>query len=166
MTAPAVDHLTLTVTDLDASQRFYGELLGLLRLADFGTVRVLVHPASGFTLSLALNGGAGGRFDERRTGLDHVGLACGSLAELRAREAQLAAMGATYTPIREMPFGWHLNLRDPDGIALEFTVPNAVLAAAYAELREPGLTQERLDVRAPEVLVAAGVDTGVDAVVG
>jgi len=156
--APAVDHLTLTVTDLDRSQRFYCALLDLVRLADFGEVRVLVHRATGFTLSLARNGGRGGRFDETRTGLDHLGLACATREELEARQAQLAAMGAEYTPIREMPFGWHLNLRDPDGIALEFSVPNALLTAAYAELREPGLTPERLDVRVREVLADAGLD--------
>ena len=160
VSAPAVDHLTLTVTDLDVSQRFYCTLLDLVRLADFGDVRVLVHPASGFTLSLARHGGGGGRFDETRTGLDHLGFVCATPEELEARQAQLADMGATYTPIREMPFGRHLNLRDPDGIALEFTVPNDTLLSAYAELREPGLTQERLDARVREVLAAAGLGTG------
>jgi len=31
-----VDHLSLTVTDLDRSEAFYTSVLGLLRLADFG----------------------------------------------------------------------------------------------------------------------------------
>ncbi|MGY1694270.1 MULTISPECIES: VOC family protein [unclassified Geodermatophilus] len=157
MTAPAVDHLTLTVTDLDRSQRFYCAVLDLVRLADFGDVRVLVHPASGFTLSLARHGDGGGRFDETRPGLDHLGLVAASREELAAREAQLAAMGATYTPVREMAFGWHLNLRDPDGIALEFTVPNARLTEAYAELRDTALTPEQIEERAREVLAEAGV---------
>lgn len=157
VSAPAVDHLTLSVTDLDAAQRFYCTLLGLVRLADFGSVRVLVHPPTGFTLSLARHGTGGGRFDETRTGLDHLGLACATLEELEARQAQLAAMGATYTPIREMAFGWHLNFRDPDGIALEFTVPGARLTRGYAELRDGDLTQEQIDARARELLAEAGV---------
>ncbi|MGY1605585.1 MULTISPECIES: VOC family protein [unclassified Geodermatophilus] len=157
MTAPAVDHLTLTVTDLDRSQRFYCAVLDLVRLADFGDVRVLVHPASGFTLSLARHGAGGGRFDETRTGLDHLGFAAASREELAAREAQLAALGATYTPVREMPLGWHLNFRDPDGIALEFVAPNALLEQAYAELRDTDLPPAGIEARAREVLAAAGV---------
>ena len=85
---------------------------------------------------------------------------CATPEELEARQAQPADMGATSTPIREMPFGRHLDLRDPDGIAPEFTVPNDTLLSAYAELREPGLTQERLDTRVREVLAAAGLGTG------
>ncbi|NEM04491.1 VOC family protein [Geodermatophilus normandii] len=157
MSAPVVDHVTLTVTDLDVSQRFYCELLGLVRLADFGTVRVLVHRASGFTLSLARHGAGGGRFDETRTGLDHLGFAAASRAALEAREAQLRAMGATYTPIRDMAFGWHLNVRDPDGIALEFFATGPLLAAGLAELRDPDLDQAAIDVRVRRYLEDAGV---------
>jgi glyoxylase I family protein len=156
VSAPAVDHVTLTVTDLDVSQRFYCELLDLVRLADFGTVRVLVHRASGFTLSLARHGDGGGRFDETRTGLDHLGLAAASRAELEAREAQLRRMGAEYTPIRDMAFGWHLNVRDPDGIALEFFATGPLLAAGMAELRDADLDQAGLDARVQEYLAVGG----------
>jgi glyoxylase I family protein len=155
--APVVDHVTLTVTDLDVSQRFYCELLDLVRLADFGTVRVLVHRASGFTLSLARHGEGGGRFDETRTGLDHLGFAAGSRAELEAREAQLRGMGAEFTPVRDMPFGWHLDVRDPDGIAVEFSATGPLMAAALAELRDADLDQAGIDARAREYLAAAGV---------
>jgi len=157
VSAPVVDHVTLTVTDLDVSQRFYCELLDLVRLADFGTVRVLVHRASGFALSLARHGAGGGRFDETRTGLDHLGFAAGSRAELEAREVQLRGMGAEFTPVRDMPFGWHLNLRDPDGIAVEFYATAPLMAAALAELRDPDLDQAGIDARAREYLTAAGV---------
>jgi catechol 2,3-dioxygenase-like lactoylglutathione lyase family enzyme len=156
MSAPAVDHLTLTVTDLDVSQRFYCSLLGLVRLADFGSVRVLVHPPTGFTLSLARHDTGGGRFDEARTGLDHLGLAAASREELVAREQQLAAMGATYTPVRDTPLASHLNLRDPDGIALEFIASGPALAAGYAELRDTTLTPEGIEARARELMVEAG----------
>ncbi len=56
-----------------------------------------------------------------------------------------------------MASGWHLDLRDPDGIALEFTVPNARLTRGYAELRDGGPTQERVDARVRELLAEAGV---------
>ncbi len=32
-----IDHLSLSVTDLDRSERFYTEVLGLMPLFDFGT---------------------------------------------------------------------------------------------------------------------------------
>lgn len=156
VSAPAVDHLTLTVTDLDASQRFYCALLDLVRLADLGLVRVLVHPPTGFTLSLVRHEGGGGRFDETRPGLDHLGLAAASREELGARERRLAAMGAVYTSVRDTPLAAHLNLRDPDGIALEFVAAGPLLAAGYAELRDTTLSPEGIEARARELMVLAG----------
>ena len=38
-----VDHVSLSVTDLDRSEEFYRDVLGLVRLADFGYVRILCH---------------------------------------------------------------------------------------------------------------------------
>ena len=46
------DHISLTVTDLDRSERFYTEILGLLRLADFGHARILVHRQTSFVVGL------------------------------------------------------------------------------------------------------------------
>ncbi len=40
----------------------------------------------------------------------------------------------TYTPIQDMPLGYHLNFTDPDGIALEFQAPNDVYLTALEEL--------------------------------
>ena len=39
-----------------------------------------------------------------------------------------------YTPIRDELFGSHLNFRDPDGIALEFSSSNDLLRAAQTAL--------------------------------
>ena len=41
-----------------------------------------------------------------------------------AWQERFDAMGVTYTSIRYMEFGYHLNFRDPDDIALEFNAPN------------------------------------------
>ena len=38
--------------------------------------------------------------------------------------------GVAYTPIRDEHFGSHLNFRDPDDIALEFTSSNELMIAA------------------------------------
>ncbi len=53
-----------------------------------------------------------------------------------------------------MAFGYHLNFRDPDGIALEFVAPNAVMSAALQELRERDMPREEIRARVEEMLAA------------
>ena len=48
-----VNHISLSVTDLDRSEVFYTKVLGLSRVMDLGDVRVLVEPTSGFQVALA-----------------------------------------------------------------------------------------------------------------
>ena len=67
---------------------------------------------------------AGDRFDEYRTGLDHVAFACRDRDELRTWIARLDELGIIHGGIKGRP----LRLRgllsgDPDGIALEFFAP-------------------------------------------
>jgi hypothetical protein len=63
----------------------------------------------------------------------------------------------TYTPIRDMPFGSHLDFLDPDGTALEFMVPDAVLVAWQRELCERDVPREEINARVREHLLASGV---------
>jgi catechol-2,3-dioxygenase len=69
-------------------------------------------------------GARGERFIELTTGLDHLGFRASSRAELEEWERRFDQHGVSYTPIRDMEMGSHLNFRDPDGIALEFDAPN------------------------------------------
>lgn len=131
-----VNHFSLTVTDLDASERFYTQVLGFVVALDFGYGRVAIHKPTGFTISLMQHpDGTGAPFSELQTGLDHLGLTAESRDELVAWERRFDALGVQYTPIRDMALGHHLNFRDPDGIALELYVPNEMYAAALHELR-------------------------------
>ncbi|HZB18385.1 MAG TPA: VOC family protein [Blastococcus sp.] len=154
MTAFAgIDHLGLSVTDLDVSERFYTGVLGFDRLVDFGAVRVLIDRPSSFTLSLSRHAdGRPERFSELTTGLDHIGLTAGTRDELVEWEDRFRAAGVVFTPIRDMPFGHHLNFRDPDGIALEFFVPNDVLIESLREVRERDVSQEEIRARVEQVL--------------
>ncbi len=137
VTFTGVDHVSFTVADLDVSQRFYTEVLDFLLVLDVGYGRIFMHPGTGFTLSLMHHEGAhGGRFTELATGLDHLGLAAGSRADLEEWERRFDDLGVTYTPIRDMEFGYHLNFRDPDDIALELSAPNDLLIAAKQALRD------------------------------
>ena len=154
-TFAGVDHLSLTVTDLDVSERFYTEVLDFTGLVDFGYVRILMHRPTGFVLSLVRHdGAAGGRFSELNTGVDHIGLLAGSRDELLAWEERFRTAGVVFTPVRDMAFGYHLNFRDPDGIALEFMAPNALMAANLRELRDRDVPREEVAARVREQLAA------------
>jgi glyoxylase I family protein len=135
ITFAGVSHVAFTVTDLDASQRFYSEVLDFIVVMDVGNGRICMHPSTGFALTLLRHEGApGGSFTELNTGLDHLGLVASSRAELEAWERRFDQNGVTYTPIRDMEMGHHLNFRDPDGNALEFDAPNQLAMEAQHAL--------------------------------
>ena len=135
VTFAGISHVAFTVTDLDASQRFYTEVLDFVVVMDVGYGRICMHPGTGFTLTLLKHEGAhGGSFTELSTGLDHLGLVASSREELEAWERRFDEHGVTYTPIRDMEMGHHLNFRDPDGIALEFDAPNELAMKAQRVL--------------------------------
>jgi glyoxylase I family protein len=81
-----------------------------------------------------MRGAHGGPFTELRTGLDHLGLVASSREELEAWERRFDEHGVTYTSIRDMELGHHLNFRDPDGIALGFDAPNELAMKAQRAL--------------------------------
>jgi catechol 2,3-dioxygenase-like lactoylglutathione lyase family enzyme len=86
--------------------------------------RVLAHPASGWFMGVReYRRGAGDRFDEFRTGLDHLALAVESRSELESWERELERRGVPFTPIAETPIGSVIVFRDPDHIQLEFWLP-------------------------------------------
>ena len=150
-----VDHVSLTVTDLDRSESFYTSVLGLLRLVDFGYARILVHRPTSFVLGLARHeAGDGTAFSELRTGLDHVGFSVGSRDELVGWQRRLEELGVEHTPIRDMELGHHLNFRDPDHIALELSAPNDIATRWFAELREREIPREEIDARLAEHLAS------------
>lgn len=146
VTFAGVDHVSFTITNLDRSQRFYAEVLDFVLVLDVGYGRILMHPATGFTLSLMRHDGArGGAFTELTTGLDHLGLTAATRDELLEWQLRFDRHGVTYTPVRDMEFGHHLNFRDPDGIALELSAPNELLVAAKAALAEGQTSQADID---------------------
>jgi len=146
VTFAGVGHVALTVTDLDVSERFYMQVLDFVRVMDVGYGRILMHPGTGFTLALVAHEGApGGSFTELTTGLDHLGLIAGSREELEVWERPFDELGVTYTPIRDMEFGYHLNFRDPDNIALELSAPNELMLAAQEALAAGQTSQADID---------------------
>ena len=152
-THTGVDHFMLTVTDLDVSTRFYADVMGLLPLLDFGYGRLLMDRRTGFTIGLALPPDAqGGRFTHLATGLDHLGFGVDSTDELQEWERHLQEHGVEHSPIADGGLSFHLNFRDPDGIALEITAPGAPYAAARELLRSTELSDDEIRSYAAQML--------------
>ncbi len=134
-TAPGVTgihHISLTVSDIEASAAWYQRLLGADRLPmkfnhyereETGYGVLLVDQRSGLVIGLHTNTGNGGEpFDEACTGLDHVGFTVCTREELEAWAAWLDKLGIEHSGIRDgdEPFAFAtLVFRDPDNIQLE-----------------------------------------------
>ena len=126
---PPIAHIAVTVTDLRRSTRWYSELLAAEPVLDedeqvggfHHTVFVL---SGGQLLGLHTHSQtADERFDERRTGLDHVAFACRDRDELASWAARLDELGIEHGGIKDAHYGSGVSFRDPDGIALEFFAP-------------------------------------------
>lgn len=155
-----VDHVGLSVTDLDRSERFYTDVFDLIRLMDFGYGRILLHPKTSFVFGISTHDGAEqSPFSELATGLDHLGFTANSRDELVAWERKLEALGVAYTPIRDMEFGHHLNFRDPDNIALEFMSFNEVAASLLAELKVRDIPQQEVESQVADHLASIASQT-------
>ena len=128
---PAIGHIAVTVTDLDRSTRWYGQLFAAAPVLDED------EQIGGFHHTVfALEGGqlfglhahkqaASDNFDEHRTGLDHVAFACRDRNELQTWATRLDELGIAHGGIVDAHYGSGLSFRDPDGIALEFFAPPA-----------------------------------------
>jgi catechol 2,3-dioxygenase-like lactoylglutathione lyase family enzyme len=126
---PAIAHVALTVTDLDASQEWYTRVLGVKPVIDedTGPFRHIVYQL-GDTL-LGLHGfpvlSSDEPSDERRPGLDHVAFGCANRGELEQWAARLDELGISRGEIVDAGYGSGLAFRDPDNIALELFAPPA-----------------------------------------
>jgi len=154
-----VNHVGLSVTDLDRSERFYTAVFDLIKMMDFGYGRLLLHPQTGFVLGIATHEGAKGEpFSELKSGLDHLGFTAASRAELVEWEQKLDTLSVVYTPIRDMEFGYHLNFRDPDNIALEIMAYNEVATSFLGEINQGDIPQQEVESRLNEYLASLASD--------
>ena len=127
-----INHVSISVSDLDRSLEFYRDVLKL---------PLLVEPSPGVKFEgmgailavgrtpLALQQHAEhqpGAFDPRRTGLDHLAFQVASLVALEEWEILLDAASCSHSGIQEVPgFGFHLHFHDPDGVQLELFASNS-----------------------------------------
>ncbi len=121
-----LSHIQLLVSDVAASARWYSAVLGLRAFADdpdIGYV-ALQHPGAKFVVVLTKAPGERERSPgPANDGLDHVALAVPDGGSLEAWAAHLTEVGVDHAGV--VLEGGHpsLQLRDPDGIAIELVAP-------------------------------------------
>ncbi|OBG98922.1 MULTISPECIES: VOC family protein [unclassified Mycobacterium] len=133
-TSSSIAHVRLTVTDIERSRQFYESVFGwpvLLEVpdnADEATRSQLSFLFGGVIYDLGgtllgLRPVATDRFDEDRTGLDHIAFRVASKDELDSAAAHLDDLGVSHEPVKDIGPSYILQFRDPDNIALELTAP-------------------------------------------
>lgn len=132
--------LVLEVTDLERSERFYGEAIGLPVVERWppprAAVWLLLGPHTRLGLWLPETGGSRGLYGSR--GGDHVHFAVGvTTDELRALAQRLAERGVQVNgPVRFTGGDQSIYVTDPDGHVLEFW--DVEIARLYAPAGRPG----------------------------
>jgi glyoxylase I family protein len=130
----SIAHVRLTVTDIERSRQFYESVFGwpvLIELpenADEATRRQLDFLFGGVIYDLGgtllgLRPVATDRFDEDRTGLDHIAFRMANKSELDSAAAHLDELSIGHEPVKDIGPSYILEFRDPDNIALELTAP-------------------------------------------
>lgn len=118
-TLGAVNHISLHVTDLPASERWYSDAFGMVRVdgevADDGTGHlVLLHPDGGWIVTL---------MSAKEPGVEHVAFTCADRDMLVRWHEALPGRGITPGTLTDTPYGSGFVLRDPDGIEVELFAP-------------------------------------------
>lgn len=117
-------HVGITVTDLAASEEWYGRVFGLRRIRAFelpGVAKVILS-ADGQRPLVSLNlhdTNSGEDFAESRTGLDHLAFTVGDAEELAVWNSRFTDLGVVHSEIKHTPFGGLIVVRDPDNIQVE-----------------------------------------------
>jgi glyoxylase I family protein len=134
ITTSGIAHIRLTVTDIARSRRFYESVFGwpvnieMPADADDATRERLWFLFGGVIYNVgdsrvALRPTATDRFDENRTGLDHLAFRLGSKSEIEDAAKHLDSLGIAHEPVKDIGVMYILEFRDPDNIALELTAP-------------------------------------------
>jgi glyoxylase I family protein len=134
LSSTSIAHVRLTVTDIERSRQFYESVFGWSVLieapdnADEAERQQLGFLYGGVIYDmggglLGLRPVSNDRFDEDRTGLDHIAFRVGSKAELDSAAEHLDELGIAHEPIKDIGPAFILEFRDPDNIALELTAP-------------------------------------------
>ena len=114
-------HVVLTVTDVERSADFYGQVLGIKIGQRGGDAICLNDGLFHYCLQRSPTTEPGDRFDESRVGLDHVAFSVPSRRELEETLPILEALGVETAGIEwdEAGEADYICFRDPDNIQVE-----------------------------------------------
>ena len=123
METAGLNHIIMTIEDVNISRAFYGDLLGfeLEKIADgfllvVGGVTIFFFPSS--------HPLPDDRFNEFRIGLDHLSFTAPSEAALQSLAEKLQASGVNTKGVETYHTGnKYVAFRDPDNIQLEYWLP-------------------------------------------
>lgn len=126
METPGLNHVILTISDVERSRAFYRDLLGF-QVANISEANpewgfVFVVGGVFFFFGASRQPTPGDRFSEFRIGLDHLSFTAPSREALDAFAEKLLAAGVDTQGLEQFaPTGnWYVAFRDPDNIQLEY----------------------------------------------
>lgn len=129
MAFPGLQHVAITVSDLDRSTQWYSRLFDAEPVLDEDEEGGQFHHTvfaldGGMLFGLHTHHGKESKdpADEHRTGLDHVGFALAGTSELEQWRDRLDELGVAHGGIKKAHYGSGITFRDPDNIALEFFI--------------------------------------------
>jgi catechol 2,3-dioxygenase-like lactoylglutathione lyase family enzyme len=128
MQTPGLNHIIMTVANVERSRAFYADVLG------FEVIVIEEDPDKSFFFSC---GGVqffffpsrrplpADRFSEFRVGLDHLSFTAPSREALDELAATLKSAGFETNGVEQFPHtgNWYVAFRDPDNIQLEYWLP-------------------------------------------
>lgn len=114
-----VNHVSLHVTDLGASERWYVEAFGMVRVdgeiaPDGSGHLVLLHPDGGWIVTL---------MSAAAPRVEHIAFTCADREMLVRWHDALPGRGVAPGSITDAPYGSGFVMRDPDGIEVELFTP-------------------------------------------
>lgn len=122
---PGINHIILTITDIERSRRFYRDLLGFELhewVSPKGTVfTYFMAGEASIWFRLHEQTPPGDRFSEFRVGMDHLAFSAPDEAFLHTMADKLIAAGVTTQGVEQfVGRWWYVAFRDPDNIQLEY----------------------------------------------
>jgi glyoxylase I family protein len=126
MTVPAINHVILTVSDIQKSCQFYEGVLGF-EMKQYGNMVYFPVQNGSIWLVTHPQTGQGDRFSEFRIGLDHIAFTAPSKEFLDELAAKLKAAGVPTQGVELFHKRWYyVAFRDPDNMQLEYWLDEPV----------------------------------------
>ncbi len=135
-----ISHIDLTVSDGEASAAWWQDVMGFTLVnrsrGETFEVRSLIHP-TGVAVSVVTHDvPLGGAFDERRVGLDHLGLKVADRDELQRWVTHLDAKGVSHSGIIDI-WGYPFNRTSCDQFEVSGFSTDGSLAGAPRSVDVP-----------------------------